>query len=98
MGRTRVELWGHLVKPPELRVTPSGRPLLHLTLECGSVSEPLALEVTMTGEESRRVAAALKPGHKLQVVGSLKAIVRRDKAGLRMHQVAVVATEIRPAA
>src|SRR5712692_6418079 len=39
MGLTKVELWGELLNSPELRVTPTGLPVAHLNLECGSEGE-----------------------------------------------------------
>jgi len=96
MGRTRVELWGELASAPELRVTPSGLPLLNFLIECGSSNEPLKLRVMMTGEGCREHARELSEGKQVRVVGSLRRIVRTDKAGMRTEELTVVAADLAP--
>ena len=96
MGLTKVELWGELLNSPELRVTPTGLPVAHLNLECGSEGEELRLELIMSGEAARTSTASLKPGQTIHARGSLKTITRVSKAGIKDSRICLMATEIEP--
>jgi single-stranded DNA-binding protein len=96
MGLTRIELSGRLVKPPLLGVTPRGRAVLRLSLDCGEEREPLLLEVVVTDETARDLARALTIGQRVRATGSLKAVRRGTPAGSGNQQLEVVASEVYP--
>lgn len=66
-----------MTRAPELRVTPAGTPVLHFSVECAEPAEKLSLEVVMTGEAAREVAAGLKRGAVVAVTGRLRAAAAR---------------------
>ncbi len=94
MGRNRIELWGEICRQPDIRSTPSGKPLLRLTVDCGEPGEGLEMEVVMSGETGRELGSSLKTGHQVRVVGALRAIWRDSRSGIRERQLEVVASEI----
>jgi primosomal replication protein N len=93
-GGNRIELWGRLVNAPQLRITPGGRPVLKMIVECASEGEKLRLEVVMSGDEAREFAA-LASGREVHVAGSLRNVARRTRSGIDDARVEVVAREIR---
>ncbi len=96
MGLTRIELRGRLLKAPILGVTPSGRAVLRLSVDCGEEHSPLLLEVVLMDEAARDLARSLNAGQWIAAVGSLKA-VRRGALGSPGHQqLEVVASEVHP--
>lgn len=74
---TRIELTGRVTRTPELRVTPAGTPVLNFSVECAEPAEKLCLEVVMTGEAAREIAAELKRGAVVAVSGRLRAAASR---------------------
>jgi primosomal replication protein N len=62
---------------PELRVTPAGTPVLNFSVECAQADEKLSLEVVMTGEAAREIAAELKRGAVVTIEGRLRAAASR---------------------
>jgi single-stranded DNA-binding protein len=97
VASNRIELWGRLLNPPELRTTPSGTPLLRLQVECGGPGEELSLPVVMVGETARATAAQLRSGQELRVAGRLRPVARGAQAGVARQAVEVLANEIKPA-
>ena len=77
-------------------MTPGGLPVLRLNVACGQEGEELALEVTMTGQAAREVAARLSAGDGVYVVGRLRAVARHARSGIRTTGVEVIASEVRP--
>jgi single-stranded DNA-binding protein len=71
---TRIELTGRVTRTPELRVTPAGTPVLNFSVECAEPAEKLNLEVVMTGEAAREIAAELKRGAAVAVTGRLRGV------------------------
>ena len=98
MAPNRIELWGRLVKEPELRTTPAGTALLRLAVDCGSAGDALRLEVVMASEGAREVAARLRAGQELYVQGRLRAAGRAGKPSSGIQSLEVLASEIKPAA
>ncbi len=96
MARNRIELWGELSHQPELRLTPTGKTLLRLKVDCGEPGEDLRLDVVMAGEAGREVGSNLKAGQQIWVAGALRAIRRNSRSGLREQQLEVVASQIEP--
>ena len=94
MGRNRIELWGELSHQPELRSTPSGKPLLRLKVECGEPGEELQLDVVMAGEGGRELGSSLKAGHQVWVSGALRALWSNSRSGIRERQLEVVASQV----
>jgi single-stranded DNA-binding protein len=78
----RIELWGRILREPELRTTPAGTAVLRMTVEAAEGSGDLALAVVMTGEAAQCLRASLKAGAEVRVKGSLKAVRRPLKSGL----------------
>ncbi|MHB8380854.1 MAG: single-stranded DNA-binding protein [Candidatus Binataceae bacterium] len=73
----RIELEGRVTRVPELRVTPAGTPVLNFVVECSEGAEKLSLEVVMTGNAAREVAAQLRRGVTVAVKGRLRAVAGR---------------------
>ncbi len=96
MGRNRIELWGAVTEQPELRSTPSGRPLLRLRVDCGESGDGFQFEVVMAGESARALGSSLKAGQQVRVTGSLRSIRRSSSGGLEQRQLEDVASEIAP--
>ncbi|MGO9060553.1 MAG: single-stranded DNA-binding protein [Candidatus Binataceae bacterium] len=96
MGRTRIELSGRLIRPPLLAVTPSGRAVLRLSLDCGEEREPLLLEMVVMDEAARDLARTLNAGQRIRAAGSLKAVRRGTVIGSGYQQLEVLASEIYP--
>jgi len=94
VGRNRIELWGELSHQPELRSTPTGKPLLRLRVDCGAPGEELEVEVVMTGETGRELGSSLKAGHQVWVAGALRAVWCNSRSGIRERQLEVVASQV----
>jgi primosomal replication protein N len=94
MAPTRIELSGTLVKPPLLSVTPGGRDILHLSVDCGQRPEELVLQVVVTDDPARDLARTLAVGRHVRAVGSLKAVRRRSPATPGHPQFEVIASEV----
>jgi len=90
MGLTRVELAGRVVKPPMLAVTPRGRAVLRLCVDCGEEPEHLLLEVVFVNKAANELARLLTTGHRIHALGSLTAIGK----GAGRQQIEVMATEV----
>lgn len=69
--------------------------LLRLAIDCGAAGEDLRLEVVMTGEPAREVAARLEIGQALYVSGRLRFVGPAGGLALRARTVEVLATEIK---
>jgi primosomal replication protein N len=95
MGLTRIELSGRLLKAPIMGVTPSGRGLLRLSVDCGEEHAPLMLEVLVMGDAARELARSLSAGQWISAVGSLRAVRRGALGGPGHQQLQVVAAEVR---
>ncbi len=95
MGLTRIELSGTVVKPPMLAVTPSGRAVLRLSVDCGEEPEALLLDVVVVDQGARDLARSLSKGQRIRAVGSLKAL-RRGALGGSRQEIEVIASEIVP--
>jgi primosomal replication protein N len=89
----RIELRGKLARAPELRTTPAGTALLRIVVDCGAPENELIMNVVMTGERARAIAAELVVGREVRATGSLRATVARGGAIAR-GTVEVVADEI----
>jgi len=96
MGLTRIELRGRLLKAPILGVTPSGRAVLRLSVDCSEEHSPLSLEVVLMDEAARDLARSLSAGQWIAAVGSLKAVRRGTLGGSGPQHLEVVATEVHP--
>ena len=94
MGLTRIELSGRLLKAPILGMTPSGRALLRLSVDCGEEHGPLVLEVLVMGDAARDLARALSVGQWISAVGSVRAVRHGALGSGRHQQLQVVATEV----
>ncbi len=94
MGSNRIELWGALSHQPELRSTPSGKPVLRLRVDCGEQGEELEVDVVMTGESARELGVTLKAGYQVRVAGALRAVWCNSRSGIRERQIEVVASEV----
>jgi single-stranded DNA-binding protein len=70
----RIELEGRLLGQPEVRITPSGTPVLRFTVECGALGEELRLGIVMTGEAALAANSLLQPGRQIRVIGRLRAL------------------------
>jgi primosomal replication protein N len=77
----RIELEGRLLKPPELRITPAGTPVLRFTVDCGAPGEELRLGIVMTGESALAAKPLLEPGREVKVIGRLIGPRRALKGG-----------------
>ncbi len=93
MARTRIELSGMVVKPPMLAVTPGGRAVLRLTVDCGEEPEHLLLDVVMVDGATHELARVIGAGQRIRASGVLRA-QRRATAGISRQQIEVVASEI----
>jgi primosomal replication protein N len=96
MALTRIELSGMLVKPPLLSVTPGGRNILRLSVDCGQRPEQLVLDVVVMDDAARDLARTLAIGRHVRAVGSLKAVRRRSPASSGHLQIEVIASEVGP--
>jgi single-stranded DNA-binding protein len=94
MGRTRIELSGRLVKPPMLAVTPTGRAVLRLSVDCGEEPEHLLLDIVLVDETARDLARGLSVGEQIRATGTLKALRRGNDAVAARQQVEVIASEV----
>jgi len=94
VGRNQIELWGELSHQPELRSTPSGKPVLRMRVDCGEPGEEFEIDVVMMGEAGRELGSILKPGHQVRVAGTLRAIWSNSRSGIRERRLEVVASQI----
>jgi hypothetical protein len=94
MGRTRIELSGTVVKPPMVAVTPGGRAVLRLTVDCGEPPEQLLLDVVMVNQAVHGLARAIDAGQCIRACGTLRVQRRAGTAGIARPQIEVSATEI----
>ncbi len=56
MALIRIELSGRVVKPPKVGLTPSGRAVLRLSVDCGEDPEHLLIEVVLVDNAARDLA------------------------------------------
>jgi hypothetical protein len=96
MGRTRLELSGIVVKQPMLGVTPGGRAVLRVGVDCGEAPDHLLLDVVLVDEAARELARVLKPGRHIRAAGKLMASGRKNLVGAGRHQVQVIADRLLP--
>lgn len=96
MGRTRIEFSGRLIRPPTLGVTPSGRAVLRLSVDCGEERDTLLLEIVVMDGAARDLARTLSAGQRIRAAGSLKAVRRGSLAGPGYQQLKVLASEVHP--
>ena len=68
----QIELNGRIVSQPELRVTPSGHPLLRFRIDCGEREGELVMLVVMAGGEARNQADQLARGQCIRLTGALR--------------------------
>lgn len=94
MELTRIELTGKVVKPPMLAVTPSGRAVLRLSVDCGEQPESLLLEVVVIDETARDLARTIGTGQWIRAAGTLKALRRGALGAGSRQQIEVIASEI----
>jgi single-stranded DNA-binding protein len=87
----RIELVGRVTRAPELRVTPAGTPVLNFSVECAEPAEKLSLEVVMTGEAAREIAARLRRGSEVAIEGRLRASAKR---AIGAAEIEVIASRI----
>ena len=92
----RIELRGKVVRPPQIGVTPSGREVLRLGVDCGQDSEHLLLEVVLASNAARDLARRLSVGRQIRAAGTLKAVRRGHLGAAGRQQMEVVASEIVP--
>lgn len=85
----RIEFSGRIVRGPELRVTPAGTAVLNLTIRSADGDESFTMDVTMVGDEARKVAARLGPGGRVAIAGRVRP--SRASGGTRLE---VVATHV----
>jgi primosomal replication protein N len=88
VGANRIELSGRLLAEPELRITPTGTPVLRILVECGDAPEMLALGVVMAGERGRAVCAGLRRGGVVEVSGRLRMAASRGAPNAGVEVVA----------
>ena len=96
MALIRIELSGTVVKPPKLGVTPSGRDVLRLSVDCGQVPEHLLLEVVLIDNAARHLARTLGAGRQIRAAGTLRAVRRGSLGAAVRQQIEVIASEIVP--
>jgi len=96
MALIRIELSGRVVKPPQIGVTPSGRHVLRLSVDCGQDSEHLLLEVVLVNNAARELARTLGAGRRIRAAGTLKTVRRGLLGAAGRQQIEVVASEITP--
>jgi hypothetical protein len=96
MGLTRIELSGRVVKPPMVAVTPSGRTVMRLSVDCGEEPEHLLLDVVVIDEAARDLARVIRTGQRICATGALKALRRSNPVAASRQQIEVIASEIVP--
>jgi Single-strand binding protein family len=96
MELIRIELSGRVVKPPKIGVTPSGRAVLRLSVDCGDDPEHLLLEVVLVDNAARDLARMLGAGRRMRAAGTLRAVWRGPLGAAGRQQMEVIASEIVP--
>ncbi|MBF6568103.1 MAG: single-stranded DNA-binding protein [Candidatus Binataceae bacterium] len=81
MKGNRIEAWGRVIKPAQVRTTPSGTAVLRTILECGKDGDELALGVVMTGEGVQTTAPCITPGNRIRVSGRIRNVARAKAGG-----------------
>ena len=84
MSRTvsnKIELEGRVITQPELRVMPSGNPLLRLRVDCGERAGELEMAIVMVGGEARMLAEQLRVGSVIRLAGTLRVQGGRPMGG-----------------
>jgi len=89
----RIELWGRIAGPAELRSTPTGVAVLRIAVDCGADGDKLILTAVMTGERARERARSLRPGLSVRVAGQLRGAAR-GKAEIGRPGIEVIADSI----
>lgn len=96
----RVTATGNLTKAPELRFTPSGKPVCNITLACNDRrkvgdrwedGDTCFLDVTVWGEDAEVLATAVRKGAKVTVDGRLTQRAYETRDGDRRTVFEVVA-------
>jgi single-stranded DNA-binding protein len=96
MAPTSIELSGRVLDPPGIGVTPNGRDVLRLSVDCGEAPERLVLEVVMVDGAARDLARSLTAGRRIRASGKLRARSREVLGGAGRQQIEVIANEIVP--
>jgi primosomal replication protein N len=86
--RNRIELEGIVVEPPEIRTTPAGTAVLRFRVECGGRGEELRLAIVTVGEAALAAKALVERGRQVRVIGRMRALKGRMKAGATLEVVA----------
>jgi primosomal replication protein N len=90
----RIELCGHLLDTPSLRVTPAGTSVLSLVVDCGAKAGELRMPVVIAGESARALAHRLSTGSMVRARGSLRPVPSRQRTAGAAPVVEVIADEI----
>lgn len=77
-------------------MTPSGREVMRLSVDCGEDPEHLLLEVVLVDNAARDLAHRLRAGGRIRATGTLKAVQRGHLGAAGRQQIEVVASEIIP--
>ena len=85
-----------MVKPPNIGVTPSGRAVLRLSVDCGEDPEHLLLEVVLVDNAARDLARSLGAGRRIRAAGTLRAVWKGTLRAAGRQQMEVIASEIVP--
>jgi single-stranded DNA-binding protein len=86
--RNRIELEGRVVEPPEIRTTPAGTPVLRFSVDCAAPGEELRLAIVTVGESALAAKPLLGPGREVRVIGRMRALKGKLKAGATLEVVA----------
>jgi single-stranded DNA-binding protein len=90
----QIELDGRIVGQPELRITPSGHPLLRFRIDCGEREGELVMPVVMVGGEARSHADRLVHGQRVRLTGALRPQGGRPASGAANPALEIAADEI----
>jgi len=102
-GLNKVQIIGNLGRDPEMRHTPSGKPVANFTVAVGRVGRDQAGERSEETEWFRVVAweklaetcgQYLKKGSKVYLEGRLQSRTYTDKDGVERTSVEVIASEL----
>jgi len=86
--RNRIELEGTVVEPPEIRTTPAGTPVLRFSVDCDAPGEDLRLAIVTVGDLALAAKPILERGRQVRVIGRMRALKGKMKAGATIEVVA----------